>query len=329
MPVEELIERASLGVPESPTQSSGQPDEGVRIEGLSPIPGNKTARFLGWFSIGLGAVEILFPRRLARIIGAPERPFATRLMGFREVAVGVGILGTPRPSAWLKARVAGDAMDLAALKSAFGQEESSNTRLACTTAAVAAITALDLVSARQLAKTEPASGRIRIETSRAVNKSPRECYDFWRQVENLPRFMNHVESVRVTGEKTSHWKLKPISMKSLEWNTRLTNDVPGEMIEWQSIGDSDVQSSGSVRFEPRLSGQGTNVRFSMEYAPPLTDAESITGRLLKSITETKLREDVRRFKNLIECGEIPTTEGQTSGREAFGHEQPTQRRVNR
>lgn len=327
MPVQEVSQRPSVQQEQS-SGSNAQAYSGIRTKGLRPIPGGQTARFLGWFSIGLGLAEILFPKKLARMIGAPPHPARTRMMGLREVVMGAGILGTPRPSKWLKARVAGDAADLAFLKSSFSAEGSNKTRLTCATAAVAAITVVDAASARKSACAEPEAGRIRIESSRAVNRSPEECYDFWRNVENLPRFMSHVESVRKTGENTAHWRLKPVSMKSLEWNSRITDDVRGETISWQSEG-GDVESFGTVRFEPLLPGQGTNIRVSLEYAPPLADPQGITGRVLKTISESKLREDLRRFKSLIETGEIPTTEGQPSGREMNGRDSDKRRRARR
>jgi uncharacterized membrane protein len=277
--------------------------------------GHVSARFLGWFSVGLGLAEIAFPRKLARVIGAPERPMATRLRGLRELGVGMGILASQEPSRWIKARVAGDALDLALLKSAYGSDEANRFKLTAATAAVTAITAADIVCARETTRAAERTGpsRIRVESSMAINKPPEECYRVWSDFDNMPCFMRHLENVRKTGERTSHWKMKRFAMKSYEWDSEITRDEPGELIEWRSMG-GDIENSGSIHFEPRISGRGTVVRLVMEYAPPTAGTGGLGAKLLKSLSEHSVREDLRRFKSFIECGEIPTTDGQSSGR---------------
>ncbi|HEY3065389.1 MAG TPA: hypothetical protein VGL09_06325 [Methylomirabilota bacterium] len=100
---------------------------------------------LGWFSIGLGVAEIVAPRQLARLIGSPKRPLLIRAFGLREIATGIGILATaPPPLAWTWSRVAGDALDLAALGKAFTSRRANPTRLAATVLAVAGALAADV-----------------------------------------------------------------------------------------------------------------------------------------------------------------------------------------
>jgi uncharacterized membrane protein len=130
--------------------------------------------------------------------------------------------------------------------------------------------------------------------------------------------MKNVDQVRITGEKTSRWKLKPIATKALhtkalEWDAEITKDAPGEEIEWRSLPGADVENFGSVRFEPRLSGSGTIVRVAMEYAPLKAARAAGGSRILQMISEHSVREDLRRFKSMIECGEAPTTKGQPAG----------------
>jgi uncharacterized membrane protein len=300
---------------EAPVLTTSRPPE-TRNNNIPNGNGNGAAKFLGWFSIGLGIAEVAFPKRLARAIGTPVKPMTTRLMGLREIGVGVGILAARSPGPWIKARVAGDAVDLALLSNAYGSKSADRVRLAGTTAAVAAISAADIIYARKLNGSEFSQRQIRIESSVAVNRSPEECYRFWRQVENFPRFMKNLKEVHPTGERTSRWQLKAGDLKTLEWNAEITRDTPNETIEWQSLKDADLENSGSVRFQARPSGKGTYVRVAMEYAPPLSDIAAIAPRILEKITVHSLHEDLRRFKSLMECGEIPTTEGQPSGAKA-------------
>jgi len=138
----------------------------------------KAAEALGLFSIGLGVAEFFFPRKLARLIGARPRPIRTRIMGLREIGIGVGILTSSRPGPWVKARVIGDAVDLKNLASAFHERNSSRVRLTAATTAVLGVTAADVIVSNQLSDGEPATNRLRIEGSMAVNRPPEECYGF-------------------------------------------------------------------------------------------------------------------------------------------------------
>jgi uncharacterized membrane protein len=314
MPVQEFTETPSSTDPHSaPSGERRNLSQEVQTKLARQSPGDGPARFLGWFSIGLGVTEFVFPRTLARIIGTPSRPMTTRLMGLREIGVGVGILASPRPAGWIKARVAGDMLDLALLKSSFGSRKANPARLGLTTAAVSAVAVADILYAQKYDSAESVPNRIRIEASMAVNRSPEECYSFWRRIENFPQFMEHLCAVQITGEKTSHWKLKLNAMKTLEWDSEITRDEAGNVIEWRSLGGGDLQNFGSVQFQPRLSGPGTTVRLAMEYAPPAAGTGAMGGQILKMISEYGVREDLRRFKSVIETGEVPTTNGQPVG----------------
>jgi hypothetical protein len=111
------------------------------------------AKGLGWFSIGLGLVEVCASRTLARVIGLGEHhPALLPLLGLREIATGVGILATRRPTGWMWARVAGDAVDLTLLGTALAADDSETERVAAATAAVAGVTAADVFCAWQLGR---------------------------------------------------------------------------------------------------------------------------------------------------------------------------------
>ena len=109
------------------------------------------------------------------------------------------------------------------------------------------------------------TGAVRAEASLAINKSPEECYRFWRKLENLPQFMKYLDAVQVTGEKTSHWTLRISPTRVAEWDAEITADTPNEEIAWRSLPGATLATSGSVRFDPRLSGPGVIVRVATEY----------------------------------------------------------------
>lgn len=157
---------------------------------------------------------------------------------------------------------------------------------------------------------------IRVEKAVTINRSPEELYSFWRNFENLPRFMGHLESVRVTGEKSSHWVAKAPAGSTVEWDAEIYNEKEGELIAWRTLENADVASAGSVHFEQAGSGRGTIVRVVLKYDPPAGKLGAFVARLFGENPEQQIDEDLRRFKQLIETGEVATTEGQSSGRGA-------------
>jgi uncharacterized membrane protein len=271
---------------------------------------------LGWFSIGLGIAQLLAPRTMARAIGAPESTNVMRTVGARELAAGVGILSRREPSGWLWARVAGDAMDLALIGAAARSRSSQRTRLAVAAAAVAGIALVDVLGSMRQSREQSRrsdSGAMYISKSISINLPPEECYRFWHDFENFPRFMKHLESVRITGENRVHWKAKAPAGTSVEWDAELVAEQPGKYLAWQSLEDADIDNSGSVRFVPGPGGRGTVVRVDLEYRPPGGAAGALAAKLFGEEPEQQIDEDLRRFKWLIETGEIPTTVGQPSG----------------
>lgn len=162
----------------------------------------------------------------------------------------------------------------------------------------------------------PADRGIRVEKSITINKSPEELYRFWRRFENLPRFMNHLESVTTTGEGRSHWIAKAPAGTTVEWDAEVYNEKENELIAWRSLDGADVDNAGSVRFEPATGGRGTTVRVTLRYDPPGGAIGSLVARLFGENPEQQIEEDLRRFKQVMETGEISTTTGQPSGRSA-------------
>jgi uncharacterized membrane protein len=156
--------------------------------------------------------------------------------------------------------------------------------------------------------------RIHVQKSVTINKSPAELYAFWRNFENLPQFMLHLESVAVTGEKMSHWKAKAPLDYTVEWDAELTSDVENERIGWKSADVSEVPNSGTVEFRP-TANRGTQVRVTITYEPPAGKIGAWIAKLLGEEPSRQIAEDLRRFKSLMETGLIMKTEGQPSGRE--------------
>jgi uncharacterized membrane protein len=276
------------------------------------------AKALGWFSIGLGLAQLIAPRRVSRAIGAPERPNVMRALGAREIASGVGILSQRRPATWLWGRVVGDVMDLAMLGAAARSNRMPN-RLGWATAAVAGIAVLDLLSSidntqrKQMGLGPTVTGDVRLEKSITVNRSPEECYRFWHDFESFPRFMKHLHSVQLTGDNRMHWIATGPAGSTVEWDAELISDEPGQHLAWRSLAGSQVDNEGVVRFEPAPGGRGTILRVMMRYSPPGGLAGALMAKMFGEEPSQQIDEDLRRFKWLIETGEIPTTVGQPSG----------------
>jgi len=254
---------------------------------------------------------------MARIIGVRGYDTLIRLVGFREIVSGVGILSRFRPNPWVNARVAGDAIDLSLLGAAFSQRGSDTNRLATATAAVAGVTAMDvLCSTRLHRRQQSADPFMHIKKSLAINKPQDQLYQFWRDFQNLPRFMRHLESVRVTGERHSHWVAKAPAGAKVEWDAEITEERPNQFIAWRSVEGSDIPNWGSVRFEQGPRGRGSVVTVELHYKPPGGRLGAKMARIFGEEPEQQVNEDLRRFKQLMETGEIPTTEGQPAGRKS-------------
>lgn len=160
----------------------------------------------------------------------------------------------------------------------------------------------------------PANTALHVERAFTINRSPEELYGFWRQLSNLPRFMDHLERVDVIDDRRSHWVAKGPAGTRMEWDAEIIEDAPNQRITWRSLEGADVSNDGTIRFEPAPAGRGTEVRVSMAYVPPAGKLGAAVAKLFGENPEQQIREDLRRFKSLMEAGEIPTTEGQPSGR---------------
>jgi uncharacterized membrane protein len=162
----------------------------------------------------------------------------------------------------------------------------------------------------------PAGHGVKVEESVTVNRSPEELYRFWRNFENLPRFMNHLESVREMGGGRSHWVAKAPAGSTVEWDAEIYNEKENELIAWRSLEGADVDNAGSVRFEGAPGAGSTVVRVTLKYDPPGGVVGAAIAKLFGEEPAQQIAEDLRRFKQVMEAGEAASPEGQTSERSA-------------
>lgn len=161
----------------------------------------------------------------------------------------------------------------------------------------------------------PVARDVHVEKAIAIDKSPEELFSFWRQFDNLPRFMKHLESVTCSGLNRSHWVAKGPGGKNVEWDAEIYNEKPNEMIAWRSLEGADIVNAGSVRFTP-LGVRGTEVKVVLNYNLPGGKISALFAKLFGSEPGQMIADDLRRLKQILETGEAATIEGQPSGRVA-------------
>jgi uncharacterized membrane protein len=155
---------------------------------------------------------------------------------------------------------------------------------------------------------------VRVDQTIMIAKPPEEVYQFWRNLENLPRFMRHLESVKEIDNKHSHWVAKAPAGRAVEWRAEIINEVENRLIGWRSLPGADVDNAGSVQFRPAPGGCGTELKVQLQYNPPGGTFGAWFAKLFGEEPSQQIEEDLRRLKQLLETGEIATTEGQPSGR---------------
>ncbi|MEZ4599683.1 MAG: SRPBCC family protein [Syntrophotaleaceae bacterium] len=155
---------------------------------------------------------------------------------------------------------------------------------------------------------------IDVERSVTIARPVEEIYSFWRNFENLPRFMQHLEKVEILNEKTSRWVARAPLGQQVEWRAEITEEQPNEKISWRSLPDSEVKTSGSVLFKTAPAGRGTEIRVYLTFQPPGGTLGAAIARLFGEHPDRQVREDLRRLKQILETGETATVTGQPSGR---------------
>jgi uncharacterized membrane protein len=143
---------------------------------------------------------------------------------------------------------------------------------------------------------------VRVDEWIVVNRPRYEVYRFWRNLENLPRFMDHLESVTVLDEERSHWVAKGPAGTRVEWDAVIYHEIPNELIAWRSLEGSEVDNAGSVHFSPTENGD-TEVRVVLRYAPPAGKAGAVVAWLFGEEPSLQVAEDLRRLKQVVEAAE--------------------------
>lgn len=308
---------------DQPSRPLGRPTgTALGPSGRSPGAWEAVATGLGWFSLGLGGAQIVAPAQVNRVVGIDDTDttrFLQRLVGARELTAAAGLLGPMRPAGWLWARVAGDALDVTLTASALRTGHGRRRRLAAVTVALAGVMVFDVVAARHNGRASrptrmaPRRGVIQAHTAITVNKPVEEVYGLWRKFEDLPRFMAHLESVTVSDDRRSHWIARGPLGTNLEWDAEVTEDRPNELIAWRSLDRAAVTNRGSVRFAPAPGGRGSEVVVQLEYEPPTGAMGAAIAKLFGEEPQQQVKDDLRRFKQVLETGEVVRADGTPDG----------------
>jgi len=159
---------------------------------------------------------------------------------------------------------------------------------------------------------------VHVKKSFTINRQPEIVYGFWRQLENLPRFMRHLESVEVIDERRSHWRARGPAGLMVQWDAEIVEEVPNERLSWRSLEGAMVPNRGTVRFATAPGARGTELHVDMEYWVPGGRLAASLAKLFGEEPEQQISDDLRRLKQLLETGEIARSEGSVS----FGHPAP-------
>ncbi len=146
---------------------------------------------------------------------------------------------------------------------------------------------------------------VRVREAVRLELPVHEVYAFWRRLENLPRFMRYLDSVRQDAADRTHWVAKGPGGVRVEWDAELINEIENQLIAWRSLPGSDVTTAGSVNFDSVRGGRETQVTVNLQYAPPAGKAGAWVATLFGREPSQTIREDLRRLKQILEAGEIP------------------------
>lgn len=271
------------------------------------------AKALGWFSLGLGLAQVAMPRQVSTLIGLrgdEDDQKIMRVVGMREIASGLGILAQAKPTPWLWSRVGGDAMDLALLRSAMDSPWSQKDRVTAAALAVLGITAADVLCSTKITA-EPdqpdqamQSNEVHVTAAVTVQAPVSKIFALWDGFQGLPRFMSDAATVQITGNRQSRWTVPGPAGTSLEWVVQITDVVPNEQIRWQTVDGGLFSAEGTVRFRTAPGNRGTQVIFDAHFSPPGGALGQKVAQPLAEIVKVKIGNDLRRFKQLIELGEV-------------------------
>jgi len=279
------------------------PISAVRREPRSEDAADATGliRGLGWLGVSVGLTELAFPKTLATAVGldrAGAAPAILRAMGVREIASSVAVLARPEHPAPRWVRVVGDALDIGLLGLAMTARGSARRRLALTLGMIAGVTALDVLATRRRAHARRVAPVI---ASVTINKPPREVYEVFRKLDQLPRFMDYLVSVEQHANRRSTWTAKLPIGGTVRWEAEILEDRPGEVLSWRSIEGSAVQTRGRVTFTRAPGRNMTEVRVELRLG---VLGRGPTASLARLFAKPQVKGDLRRLKQVIETGEV-------------------------
>jgi uncharacterized membrane protein len=159
----------------------------------------------------------------------------------------------------------------------------------------------------------PGNRGIKVVRAVTIRRPAAELYAFWRNLENLAQVIHHPVTITATSPEESHWSVSAPGKRRVEWNALVINDHPDRLIAWRSREGADVENAGTVRFDPAPGEEGTEVTVTLEYNPPGGRLGAAVAKLTRDSAAAQVGDALRRFKALMEAGEIPTIEGQPRG----------------
>jgi uncharacterized membrane protein len=218
--------------------------------------------------------------------------------------------------------VAGDLLDLALLTTQLDSGNPARKKTLIATISVLGVTALDLFTAKALSQESnggrkggpavessrggPGSARgIRVKRAVTINRPVSQVYTHWRNFENLPQFLTHLESVKVLEDgRRSHWVAIGAGGLRVEWDAEMVEDRPNELISWRSLPSGSVETAGYIRFKPAPGNRGTEIMVEMRYDPPGGVLGATIAKLFGESGEQVVTRDLLAFKNVMEVGEV-------------------------
>jgi uncharacterized membrane protein len=157
---------------------------------------------------------------------------------------------------------------------------------------------------------------VQLTGSTTIRREPKEVYEHWRKLDNLSTFMAHVDEVTVSGDGRSHWKVSAPFGRTVEWDAEIVEDVPGEKLTWKSVEGADVKNAGGVVFKPAPGDQGTELHVVISYDVPGGKLGEALARFAGEDPHQQIDDDLRRFKQVMETGEVLRSDGAPYGKRA-------------
>lgn len=159
----------------------------------------------------------------------------------------------------------------------------------------------------------PQTKGVHVEAAITIDRPIEDLYAYWRNFENQPLISSHIQSVTITGEKTSHWVAEGPGKKLVIWDAELIQDIPNERLTWKTLPGSEIDHAGTIRFKAAPGDRGTEVRVSMQYYPPSGSVGAAVAKLFKREPSLEAADALKRFKRIMETGEVVKTDGQAHG----------------